>query len=93
MKFDEAFDRAKSEKTKKERGLDFIEARSIWLDENCVTLPAKNIEGEFRWFTVGKMGEKLWVSIWTYRREDYVRIISVRRAEGTPFERCYYESQ
>ncbi|MBI2606883.1 MAG: hypothetical protein HYW49_12480 [Deltaproteobacteria bacterium] len=33
------------------------------------------------------------VAIWTYRNGDEVRIISVRRAEGTNFERAYYESK
>jgi uncharacterized DUF497 family protein len=93
MKFDDTFDRAKSEKTKKERGIDFIEARALWLDENHVTLPAKNVDGEHRSFTVGMIEGNLWVAIWTFRRVDYIRMISVRRAEKTPFERCYHESQ
>lgn len=93
VKFDDTFDVAKSERTKQERGVNFIEARALWLDGNCITLPAKNVEGESRWFTVGKMVEKLWVAIWTYRNMDEIRIISVRRAEGTPFERHYNESQ
>jgi uncharacterized DUF497 family protein len=86
MKFDDTFDKNKSEKTKLERGLDFIEARAIWLDSECVSLPAKNVEGESRTFTVGQIEGKLWVAIWTYRFGDQIRIISVRRAEGTtPF--------
>lgn len=93
MKFDDAFDRPKSEKNKLQRGLDFVGARQIWLDQNSLTLPAKNVDGEARLYTVGLIAQKLWVAIWTYRNTDQIRIISVRRAEGTSFERNYYESK
>lgn len=93
MKFDDTFDQSKSEKNKRERGLDFVEARQIWLDENTLTLPAKNVDGEVRLYTVGLIAQKLWVAIWTYRNTDQIRVISVRRAEGTPFERKYNESK
>lgn len=89
MKFDDGFDQSKSESTKKDRGIDFIEARELWNDSEAVTIPAKNVEGEVRRATVGMIGGKLWVAIWTLR-DGKARIISVRRAEGTPFERAYY---
>ena len=93
MKFDSTFDQTKSEKNKLERGLDFVEARQIWRDENALTLPAKNVEGEIRLYPVGLIAQKLWVAIWTYRNTDQIRMISVRRAEGTSFERNYNESK
>ena len=93
MKFSDDFDKQKSERTKKDRGIDFIEARAIWNDPEEVTENAKNVDGEMRKFTVGKIRQKLWVAIWTYRNGDEIRIISVRRAEGTNFERTYYESK
>jgi len=93
VRFSDDFDKQKSVRTKQERGIDFIEIRMIWNDPDSVDENARNTTDEERKFTVGKIGEKLWVAIWTYRNRDEIRIISVRRAEGTNFERTYYESK
>jgi uncharacterized DUF497 family protein len=74
-----------------ERGIDFREARQLWDDPHSISFPARTIGFEARHATVGKLREKLWVAIWTAR--GCIRIISVRRAENTKFERSYYEYQ
>ncbi len=51
-------------------------------------IPAKTID-EQRFLVVGKIGEKHWSGIITYRNEN-IRIISVRRARGEEVE--LYES-
>lgn len=89
--FSDDFDRAKSLRIKLERGIDFVEAREIWKDQSSITNDARYL-GEQRYSTVGKMNNKLWVVIWTLRLKK-IRIISVRRAEKTYFERKYNERQ
>ena len=88
MQFEDDFDLAKSEKTKTDRGINFLEARLIWNDENHKTIPAKNVMSEVRYGTVGKLDNKLWVALWT-ERNSRIRIFSVHRAEGTSFEKEY----
>lgn len=96
-----AFDQAKSDWTKRERGIDFVEARAIWLDPSVRTVPARMTGGEVRYATIGYIAEKLWVAIWAdespyaygsgeAEHEPKIRIISVHRAEGTKFEKGYY---
>lgn len=88
--FADDFDPQKSDNTKRERGIDFIEARAIWSDLNALTVEAKTVEGEMRSATIGMIKGKLWVAIWT-EVASKIRIISVRRAEKTKFERAYNE--
>lgn len=93
--FSDAFDKTKSDKNKAERGVDFIEARAIWQDPSVRQVEAKTVEGEVRYATIGLIDGKLWVAIWTdvsdLFAEPEIRIISVRRADGTKFERMYYD--
>ena len=70
------------------RGIDFVEARALWLDGQLVEIPART-EDEPRFLVVGKIGEQFWSGVITYRR-DRIRIISVRRAR--PEEVSIYES-
>lgn len=87
MTFCDDFNQTKSAETKAARGVDFVEARAIWSDPEAVTIPAKEVEGEVRFATVGLMQGNLWAAIWTDR--DCIRIISVRRASGA-LERAYH---
>lgn len=98
--FSSAFDKAKSDKNKRERGLDFVEARAIWLDPAMRQVEARTTDGEIRYATIGFIGNNLWVAIWTNEvsplteidpaREPLIRIISVHRADRK-FERIYYD--
>ncbi|MQA91581.1 MAG: BrnT family toxin [Gemmatimonas sp.] len=72
------FDEAKSQWTKRERGIDFVEAQALWLDENRVQEPSPK-KGEARFRIIGKIGAKHWAALIVYRSER-IRIISVRRA-------------
>ena len=72
------FDPDKSATNLKKHGIDFVEAQELWLDSDRLLVPAKT-QGEARYMLVGKMGQKHWSAIFTYRGES-VRIISVRRA-------------
>jgi uncharacterized protein len=89
MSFDDNFDEEKSERTKKDRGIDFLEAREIWDDPLCVDgAPGNVISGENRWLIVGKAKGKLWTACYTIRSSK-IRIISVRPARQE--EREIYE--
>ena len=86
MRFE--FDPAKSHMNKKKHGIDFIEAQALWADRELLEIPAKTTD-EPRFLVIGKIGEKHWVGIVTYRN-DNIRIISVRRARNE--EITLYES-
>lgn len=76
MKYE--FDSEKSNNNKKKHGIDFVEAQALWDDFDFVIIPAKTVD-EPRFLVIGKIKDKHWSSIVTYR-EEIIRIISVRRS-------------
>jgi uncharacterized DUF497 family protein len=86
MKFE--FDPKKSDANKTKHGIDFIEAQELWNDIDFLEIPAKTTD-EPRFLVIGKIGEKHWTGIITYRN-DNIRIISMRRARNEEIE--LYES-
>ena len=82
------FDSVKSETNKNKHGIDFIDAQALWNDPDLLEIPAKTTD-EPRFLVVGKIGEKYWSGIITYRNEN-IRLISVRRARDEEIE--LYES-
>ena len=86
MKFE--FDPKKSDANKTKHGIDFIKAQELWNDIDYLEIPAKTTD-ESRFLVIGKIGEKHWTGIITYRNEN-IRIISMRRARNEEIE--LYES-
>jgi len=86
MKFE--FDASKSEANRRKHGIDFIAAQALWSDPQRVVIPATT-EDEDRWLVIGRIGEKHWSAVITYRGET-IRIISVRRSRDE--EKDIYES-
>ena len=86
MKFE--FDPHKSRTNKKKHGIDFLEAQALWEDPDFLEIPAK-ISDEPRFLVIGRISNKYWSGIITYRGEK-IRIISVRRSR--PEEVDVYES-
>ena len=82
------FDGRKSLANKAKHGIDFHEAQQLWDDPNLIEIPART-EDEPRWVLVGRIGERCWSAVATYRA-DRIRIISVRRARKE--EIAIYES-
>lgn len=82
------FDPAKSDRNKKKHGLDFYQAQALWEDLDFVEIPLKTAD-EPRFLVIGRISEKNWSAIITYR-EEKVRIISVRRSRKEEVE--LYES-
>ena len=72
------FDFRKSVVNKKKHGIDFVEAQVLWEDPNLIEIPAK-INDESRFLVVGRIIDKHWSGVITYR-EEKIRIISVRRS-------------
>lgn len=82
------FDFRKSEANKKKHGIDFIEAQALWEDPDLTEIPAKTSD-EPRFLVVGRISDKYWSGVITYR-EGRIRIISIRRSR--PEEADIYES-
>jgi uncharacterized DUF497 family protein len=82
------FDFKKSDSNKKKHGIDFFEAQELWNDLDLLEIPTKTID-EARFLVIGKIDDKHWTGIITYRK-DNIRIISVRRAGNEEIE--LYES-
>jgi hypothetical protein len=82
------FDPAKSETNKQKHGIDFTEAQALWNDPDMIEIPARTTD-ETRFLVIGKIGEKFWSGVITYR-DDRIRIISVRRSRDREVQ--IYES-
>jgi uncharacterized DUF497 family protein len=82
------FDEPKSRLNKTKHGIDFVEAQELWHDPELLEIPI-TLDDEPRALVVGRIGEKHWSAIITYR-QTRVRIISVRRSRAR--ERELYES-
>jgi uncharacterized protein len=79
------FDPAKSAANKAKHGIDFVEAQELWRDPERAFAPA--LAGvEPRFVAIGKIGDKVWTAVFTWRG-DRVRMISVRRARKNEVER------
>jgi hypothetical protein len=83
------FDLQKSQSNQQKHQIDFIQAQQLWMDLNRVEIPART-EDESRFLVIGKIKDKYWSAVITYR-EARVRIISVRRSRTEEVE--IYESR
>ena len=82
------YDEEKSNTNSKKHGIDFIEAQKLWKNPDLLEIPAKT-QDEERFLLIGKIEEKLWSGVITYRNKN-IRIISVRRSREEEIE--LYES-
>lgn len=82
MKFE--FDPDKSASNAEKHGISFDEAQKLWADPDYLELQAKNAD-EPRSMIIGKIGQKHWSAIVTYRGEN-IRLISVRRSRDKEIE-------
>ncbi len=83
------FDPLKSEANAIKHGINFDEAKKLWLDSNAIMGPADS-RTEDRFIVVGRIGDKVWAAIITFRGPS-IRIISVRGAQQE--EQEVYENQ
>ena len=72
------FDQKKSRSNRDKHGIDFVQAQRLWDDPDILEIPART-EDEPRYLLTGKIENRHWSAIVTYR-DDTIRIISVRRS-------------
>ena len=72
------FDAKKSSSNKMKHGIDFRQAQKLWDDPDLIEIPVRTSD-EPRFLVVGRIADRFWSGIITYRG-DKIRIISVRRA-------------
>jgi uncharacterized DUF497 family protein len=77
MRFE--FDPAKSAANQVAHHIDFVEAQAIWLDDNRLEAPARSTI-EPRFLVIGRIAQTIWTAVVTYRHEDTIRLVSVRRS-------------
>jgi len=82
------FDPNKNVVNKEKHGIDFVEAQALWDDPDLIEIPVKAVD-EPRFLVIGRIGEKYWSGVITYRG-DKIRIISVRRSRKEEIQ--LYES-
>lgn len=82
------FDPEKSQSNHEKLGIDFVEAQELWNDPDYIEIKAKS-EDEPRSLIIGRIGEKYWSAVVTFRSPK-IRIISVRRSRKS--EVNLYES-
>jgi len=80
------FDAVKREKTLLERGLDFADSDKVFASLHFVALDDRFNYGEERFITVGLLGDRIVVIVWT-PRNDARRIISMRYANDREISR------
>jgi len=82
------YDENKSLSNKQKHGIDFEEAKLLWSDDKMVEIKA-SYEDEIRFISIGKIQNKFYTIVTTYRGEK-IRIISARRSRKKEID--IYES-
>jgi len=83
------FDQTKSLSNLEKHGIDFVQAQNLWNDPDLLEIPAKTSD-EPRFLLIGRIKQKHWSAIITYRQSN-IRIISVRRSRKEEVD--LYESE
>lgn len=78
MKF--IWDPDKSASNKEKHGIDFDQAKEVFMDNNAIVDQAKRVENEERWLAIGKTLKLFIVAIVFTIRDTTIRIISARQA-------------
>lgn len=72
------YDENKSRRNLSKHGIDFMAVQELWTDPRRIEIPAR-MEDEPRWLVVGRIDDRHWSAVVTYR-DQQVRIISARRS-------------
>ena len=80
------FDPVKSAANQAKHGIDFVEAQALWADPDRLEVPARPMS-EPRFLVIGQIAQTTWTATVTYRHEDTIRLISVRRARRDEAQR------
>jgi len=82
------YDEWKSRINGDKHGIDFEQAKALWLDPQLIEIAARSTD-EPRYLVIGQIGKQHWSAVITYRHSK-IRLISVRRARQIEIE--LYES-
>ncbi len=82
------YDLNKSASNKEKHGIDFEEAKNLWIDPDRLVIPARS-DDEERFALLATYYDRVWAAFFTLR-DQTIRIISVRRARKA--EAAIYES-
>ena len=74
------WDEEKNKANIRKRGFDFADAWEIFEAPMQTALDLREDYGEVRWKGIGLLGNRIVVVIFTYRGENSIRIISLRKA-------------
>ena len=86
--YDFEYNEEKSHSNQKKHGIDFIKSQKLWDDPDIIEVKT-NFEIEVRFIIIGKINEKHWSAVITYRG-DKIQIISARRSRDSEVK--LYES-
>ncbi len=75
------FDKNKSTSNLNKHGIDFVTAQELWNDPDLIEIQVTS-DSEARFLLIGRIKEKHWSAVITYR-ENKIRIISVRRSRNS----------
>ena len=75
------FDENKSVANLNKHGIDFVTAQELWNDPDLIEIQVTS-DSEARFLLIGRIKEKHWSAVITYR-ENKIRIISVRRSRNS----------
>jgi uncharacterized protein len=82
------YDLQKSKSNQKKHGINFVDGQKLFADPHLIIAEART-EDEPRYLAVGKIENRCWSAIITFRN-DKIRLISIRRSH--PEEVAIYES-
>ncbi len=82
------YDQQKSNSNHKKHGINFVDGQKLFSDPHLIIAEART-EDEPRYLAVGKIENRCWSAIITFRN-DKIRLISIRRSR--PEEVAIYES-
>jgi hypothetical protein len=80
------FDHAKRDRTLAERGLDFAQAQQVFAGRYLTMQDLRETYPEPRFITVGRLGDRMVVLVWTQRGAAR-RIISMRKTNDREIAR------
>ena len=63
------YDESKSQSNLVKHGIDFVKAQELWNDLDLLEIPSK-IQGETRFVIIGKINNKHWSGVITYRDQN-----------------------
>jgi len=82
------WDETKNRTNQRKHQIAFETAEQVFLDSFAFHRQERSVEGEERWQTIGDVQGRILVVAHTWPSDEYIRIISARKA--TPRERSLY---